>query len=192
MRTGSLERAYQLALELLSQTSATLRANFRSITPLITKIDGRYHGSIDFEFWDSEKNEIFSTLIGTVFFPEKEFLKKQTETRTLYIAKNGGQILSQTVQIRKLLHQVNMTTAGNEVGLLLLKNGDRRFILFHRAREYPEFIAVKSNFLNQYMNPSFVVTRDKLYQVIYSPNNERSELSLFDASSIFRFVGEAS
>jgi hypothetical protein len=190
MRTGSLERAYLLATELLTQTSATFLANFKAITPRVTKIEGRYHGSVEFEFWSREKLEVFNILIAAVFFSEKQFLKKQTEMRALFIAKIGGNEIRQITRIRDLLRQVNRITSGDEVGILLRKNGDRRFILLQRSIDYPELNAGVSSYLNQYTNPSFVVMRDKLYRICFSRENVRSEMPLFDASSIFRFVGE--
>lgn len=176
-------------MELLTGTNATLCANFRAIKPRISKIDQQCYASVEFEFWDGEKNEIFNTLIASTLFPPKKFIIRNGGVRTYFILNSGGREQKQIRRIQEILAVISMLTSGNQVQTLLRENGDPRFMfpLPYIKKYQPD---EQSPFLNQYMNPSFLVTSNKLYRIRFSSKNIRSEEPLFCASPIFNFVGE--
>lgn len=177
-------------MELLTGTNATLCANFRAIKPRISKIDQQYYASVEFEFWDSEKNETFNTLIASTLFPSKKFIIRNGGVRTYFILNSGGREQKQIARIRELLGVISMITSGNQVQTLLRENGDPRFTfpLPHMKNHQPD---EQSPYLNQFMNPSFLITSNKLFRIRFSNKNVRNEEPLFCAGPIFNFVGEA-
>ncbi len=157
---------------------------------MVTQVGSRYYSSVEFEFWDPERNESFNTLIAATLFPPDKFLAKQRGARTHFIAKQGGGEQKQIVRIRELLGVLSLITSGNEVETLLRQNDDSRFTFSLNHLKYDELGNDISPFLNQFMNPGFVVTAKKLYRICFSSKNVRSEEPLFCASPIFKFIGE--
>ncbi|MBX7066491.1 MAG: hypothetical protein K1X28_04615 [Parachlamydiales bacterium] len=183
-RTETIEKAMELAQKLLIGKKAKWRAQFKSVKPTVTQEKEGFFGSIECEFWNSFVNAHFQKLILVRLPVELSFKTRYAPTSTFIYSAPYQTEEAALAWVHRIFEAMSTWSTGN----LAERIKESADIRFHLKR--PPLEKEYDTDPTQKDNPGYIATQKTLFQVQVQASGHTSEKRLFDARSIFEFVGE--